>query len=113
MVEPDTAGNIVVFRFIDGGCAVGEKYRAPGKKFWQRKGGRKTFWNAGCMDDSALEEGHKALIITEGEIDGLAAIDCGFHTTDSVPDSAPPVRKHSPRTAVSGFFARSALPLCG
>lgn len=21
--------------------------------------------------------------------------------------------KHSPRTAVSGFFARSALPLCG
>ncbi|MBB3137747.1 hypothetical protein FHS26_005512 [Rhizobium pisi] len=22
-------------------------------------------------------------------------------------------RKHSPRTAGSGFFARSALPLCG
>ncbi|MBY2932538.1 AAA family ATPase [Rhizobium leguminosarum] len=91
-VEPDAAGNIVVFPFIDGGRPVGEKYRAPGKKFWQRKGGRKTFWNADCMDDPALEEGHKALIITEGEIDGLTAIDCGFHTTVSVPDGAPPVR---------------------
>ncbi|MBX5226861.1 AAA family ATPase [Rhizobium sp. NLR9b] len=90
-VEPDIAGNIVVFPFIDGGSAVGEKYRAPGKKFWQRKGGRKTFWNADCMDDPALEEGQKSLIITEGEIDGLTAIDCGFHTTVSVPDGAPPV----------------------
>ncbi|MGO8301443.1 DNA primase, partial [Rhizobium ruizarguesonis] len=67
-VEPDAAGNIFVFPFIDGGLPVGEKYRAPGKKFWQRRGGRKTFWNADCMDYPALEEGHKALIITEGEI---------------------------------------------
>ncbi|MDC9834360.1 AAA family ATPase [Rhizobium binxianense] len=91
-VDPDPSGNIVVFPFIDGGRPVGEKYRAPGKKFWQRKGGRKTFWNADCMDDPALEEGHKALIITEGEIDALTSIDCGFHTTVSVPDGAPPVR---------------------
>ncbi|WP_245494506.1 AAA family ATPase [Rhizobium ruizarguesonis] len=91
-VEPDAAGNIVVFPFIDGGRPVGEKYRAPGKKFWQRKGGRKTFWNVDCMDDPGLEEGHKALIITEGEIDALTSIDCGFHTTVSVPDGAPPVR---------------------
>ncbi|CDM56271.1 MULTISPECIES: bifunctional DNA primase/helicase [Rhizobium] len=92
VVEPDVSGNIVVFPFIDGGRAVAEKYRAPGKKFWQRKNGRKTFWNADCMDDPALEDGHKALIITEGEIDALTSIDCGFHTTVSVPDGAPPVR---------------------
>jgi twinkle protein len=91
-VEPDPNGNIVVFPFIDGGMAVGEKYRAPGKRFWQRKGGRKTFWNADCMDDAALEDGRKALVITEGEIDALTSIDCGFHCTVSVPDGAPPVR---------------------
>src|SRR5690606_9919274 len=77
---------------IDGGKVVGEKYRAPGKRFWQKSGGRKTFWNADCMDDQALEDGRKALIVTEGEIDGLTAIDCGFDTTVSVPDGAPPVR---------------------
>lgn len=92
-VEPDPNGNIVVFPFIDGGKPVGEKYRAPGKKFWQRRGGRKTFWNADCMDDPALEDGRKALIITEGEIDALTAIDCGFHCAVSVPDGAPPVRE--------------------
>lgn len=92
VVTPDLGGNIVVFPFIDGGKVVGEKYRAPGKRFWQKSGGRKTFWNADCMDDQALEDGRKALIVTEGEIDGLTAIDCGFDTTVSVPDGAPPVR---------------------
>lgn len=92
-ILPAMNGNVIVFPFIDGGKAVGEKYRAPGKKFWQRVGGRKTFWNADCMDDPALEAGTKALIITEGEIDALTAIDCGFHTTVSVPDGALPVRE--------------------
>ena len=93
VVVPDASGNVVVFPFIDGAKSVGEKYRAPGKRFWQRAGGRKTFWNADCMDDPALEGGTKALIITEGEIDALTAIDCGFHATVSVPDGAPPVRE--------------------
>jgi twinkle protein len=70
---------------------VNEKYRAPKKKFWQRAGGRKTFWNSDALDDPALEAGHQALIITEGEIDALTAIDCGFPLSVSVPDGAPPV----------------------
>lgn len=90
-VVPAEDGNIIVFPFIDGGAVVGEKYRAPGKKFWQRAGGRKTFWNADCMDDPALAEGHKPLVVTEGELDALTAIDCGFYLTVSVPDGAPPV----------------------
>lgn len=91
-VVADPAGNIVVFPFIDGGKVVGEKYRAPGKRFWQRKGGRKTFWNADVMDDPSLEAGTRPLVIVEGEIDALTAIDCGFVCTVSVPDGAPPVR---------------------
>lgn len=88
---PDPNGNIIVFPFIDGGQEVGAKFRAPGKRFWQRAGGKRTFWNADVMDDPALESGSAPLIITEGEIDALTAIDCGFPFTVSVPDGAPAV----------------------
>lgn len=90
-VVPDGTGNIVVFPFIERESVVNEKYRAPGKKFWQRQGGRRTFWNSDVLDDPALETGHIPLIITEGEIDALSAIECGFPLTVSVPDGAPAV----------------------
>src|SRR5690606_22679991 len=80
------------FPFVHDGRVVGEKYRAPNKRFWQRKGGYKTFWNSDVMDDPALHRG-QPLIITEGEIDALTAIDCGFPFTVSVPDGAPPVKE--------------------
>ena len=37
--EPDEAGSVVAFPFVDRGEVVAEKYRAPGKRFWQRAGG--------------------------------------------------------------------------
>ncbi|MFZ1092786.1 MAG: DNA primase, partial [Xanthobacteraceae bacterium] len=73
-VIPDGNGNIVVFPFLERGVVVNEKYRGPGKKFWQRAGGRRTFWNSDALDDPALEAGHQALVITEGELDALTAI---------------------------------------
>lgn len=90
-IWPSENGKVIVFPFVDGGSVVAEKYRAPGKRFSQRKGGRRTFWNADIMDDPALEAG-TPLIITEGELDALTAIDCGFPFTVSVPDGAPAVR---------------------
>lgn len=90
-VVPDSSGNIIVFPFNDRGVTVSEKYRAPGKKFWQRAGGRRTFWNADALDDPGLETGHLPLVITEGEIDALTAIECGFPLSVSVPDGAPAV----------------------
>lgn len=93
-VVPDSKGNIVVFPFLERGAVVNEKYRGPGKKFWQRQGGRRTFWNADALDDPALEAGTMALIITEGEIDALTAIECGFPLAVSVPDGAPAVREN-------------------
>ena len=92
-VEPDPAGNVVAFPYLENGRVVAEKDRAPGKKFWQRKGGKKTFWNADILDDPSLEQGIAPLIITEGELDGLTAIDCGFPFTVSVPDGAPSIPK--------------------
>lgn len=85
----DAKGRVVAFPFIEHGVEVGCKYRAPGKKFWQRAGARRTFWNADVLDDPLLTSGHAALIITEGEIDALSAIQAGFPLTVSVPDGAP------------------------
>jgi twinkle protein len=90
-LEPHEKGNVVVFPFSDRGAVVNEKYRAPSKKFWQRAGGKRTFWNADALDDPALEDGRMPLVITEGEIDALSAIECGFPLTVSVPDGAPGV----------------------
>lgn len=87
---PAANGNVIAFPFLEHGRAVNEKYRTLDKKFWQRKGGRKTFWNADALDDPMLEMGVVPLIITEGEIDALTAIDNGFPLTVSVPDGAPP-----------------------
>lgn len=90
-IVPDNAGNIIVFPFMDRGVVVNEKYRGPGKKFWQKTGGRRTFWNVDSLDDPALETGQLPLVITEGELDALTAIECGFPLTVSVPDGAPGV----------------------
>lgn len=90
-VVPDEHGNIIAFPFEERGVVVAEKYRTPDKRFWQRPGGRRTFWNADVLDDPALEAGQYPLNITEGEIDALTAIDCGFPLSVSVPDGAPSV----------------------
>ncbi len=89
-VQPHESGNIIVFPFLEREVVVNEKFRAPGKKFWQTTGGRKTFWNADALDDPALADVRHPLVITEGEIDALTAIDCGWPLTVSVPDGAPP-----------------------
>lgn len=88
-IVPDAKGRIIAFPFFERGKVVAAKYRTLDKKFWQRPGGKRTFWNADALDDPALLSGHMPLIITEGEIDALSAIDCGFPLTVSVPDGAP------------------------
>ncbi len=89
-VEPSESGNILVFPFYEHEVVVNAKFRGPNKVFWQLKDGKKTFWNADALDDPALLDGRLPLVITEGEIDALTAIDCGWPLTVSVPDGAPP-----------------------
>lgn len=84
------SGNILVFPYMEHGKTVSKKFRGPEKKFWQEQGGKRTFWNADALDDPALSAGTMPLIICEGEIDALTAIECGFPLTVSVPDGAPP-----------------------
>lgn len=96
-VVPDLTGAVICFPFFESGGVVNEKYRAKGKKFWQWTNPRRTFWNADALQDPTLASADnpngKPLIITEGEIDALTAIDCGFPHTVSVPDGAPPPPK--------------------
>jgi twinkle protein len=58
-VKPDRLGNVIVFPYVEHGTVVAEKYRLPPKKFWQRPGGRRTFWNSDVLDDPALVFRHK------------------------------------------------------
>lgn len=99
-VVEDEGGDVIVFPFIDGGREAGAKYRAAGKRFWQRAGARKTFWNADVIDDPALHDGRYSLVITEGEMDALSVIQAGYPFVVSVPDGAPPARDKDGRLIV-------------
>ena len=95
-VEPDEAGNILVFPIEEHGVVVGEKYRGPDKKFWQRKGSKQTFIGSDALDAPVLrmdfnpgQELHaQSLVITEGEPDWLTAVDLGAIAV-TVPAGAP------------------------
>ncbi len=94
-VDPDPNGNVVIFPFSRRGAVLNEKYRAAHKKFYQKPGGKKLFWNADVLDDPVLIEGRAALVITEGEIDALSVIESGNPFVVSVPDGAPPPREET------------------
>jgi twinkle protein len=79
------AGSLV-FPFFREGKIVNRKYRAPGKKFIQDKGGARAFFNEDCLRDPTLQD--QPVIITEGEFDAIAAIQAGHPRTVSVPDGA-------------------------
>lgn len=71
------------------GKIVNTKHRtiAGEKKFYQETGGRKCFWNIDCLADQTLAD--LPLVITEGELDAISALQSGFPRTVSVPDGAP------------------------
>src|SRR4051812_44233314 len=83
------AGFDIRIPYVERGKAVNWKYRslAGEKRFMQEAGGRKCFWNADVISDRSLAS--EPLIITEGELDAIVAMQCGFPRTVSVPDGAP------------------------
>lgn len=91
-MAPDIRGDTLAFPYLEFGDEVNTKYRGPGKRFWQRKEGRKTFYNADILDDPALTDGRYPLVICEGEMDCLSFLEAGYPFATSVPDGAPPSR---------------------
>ena len=84
------SGEALVIPFLRDGVVVNRKFRTMGaeKRFWQDKDGLKCVWNEDCLRDTSLDD--QPLIITEGELDALSAIQSGFNRVVSVPDGAPP-----------------------
>ena len=76
--------NVIAFPFIKNNMRVATKYRDNKKNMSQDKGGEKCFYR---FDE--MKKGKK-IYITEGEIDALTLIQCGFSDgVTSVPDGAP------------------------
>lgn len=85
----DSAGEWLVIPYLEAGILANRKYRTLGedKRFRQDPGGKQIFWNVDCLADETLDT--QPLVITEGELDALAAIQAGFTRTVSVPGGAP------------------------
>lgn len=91
-VSGNGGGSAAVFAFVRDGQIVNRKYRTSltqgdKGKIWQDKGGVKCVWNEDILRDDTLID--QPLVITEGELDALSAIQAGFQRTISVPDGAP------------------------
>jgi twinkle protein len=98
----------VCFAYKRNGEVLNNKYRTfPEKKFWQ-DGGVKLVWNEDCLRDDTLSS--QPVIITEGEFDALAAVQCGFPRTISVPDGAPAQQVGS-RDSAKYDYLDELLPL--
>ncbi len=65
-----------------------------GEKRFSQEGESPIPWNEDVLRDEALNG--QPLIITEGELDAVAAIQCGFSRTISVPDGAPQEASNEP-----------------
>ena len=84
-------GDCLVIPFKRAGETVRRKYRAIDRdenRWTQDKGGVRCAYNEDALRDPGLRD--QPLIITEGELDCLAALQAGFARSISVPDGAPP-----------------------
>lgn len=98
-IDPETAtrlgitsekrggGTVIVFPVVENGETVNNKYRGRGKRFTQDPDARKTFWNSDAIELAKQQD--RPLVITEGEMDALSAIEAGYPFVVSVPDGAP------------------------
>ena len=81
-------GDAIAIPFVRDGKTVNTKFRSFAvKKFWQTGGGVQCAWNEDALRDDTLRD--HPLIITEGELDALAAICAGYPRVISVPGGAP------------------------
>jgi len=82
--------NWLAVPYTDGAETINHKYRLISEKDHRMDNGAPlSLWNANCLSDPKVRNGHAPLVITEGEWDALAAIQAGFQFAVSVPNGAP------------------------
>ena len=82
--------NWLVVPYLERGEAINHKWRLTSEKRHRMDSGAPlSLWNADCLTDTKVRDGQTPVVITEGEWDALAAIQCGFPFTVSVPNGAP------------------------
>ena len=103
-------GECLAIPFNKEGAVVNRKFRTFGekKRFWQEANGQKCFWNEDVLRDDSLIA--QPLIITEGEMDALVALQCGFARTVSVPDGAP-AKQIEQMNSLKYSYIETARPL--
>lgn len=81
--------DIVAIPYFDGAVQVNAKRRtvAGEKRFFQDPSAPQIFWNVNAIADPTLAS--YPLVITEGELDAIAAMQAGFVRVVSVPNGAP------------------------
>lgn len=97
-------GDAIAIPYVDDGKRVGRKHRTltGEKRFTQDKGTPQIFWNVDCLRDDTLKA--EPLVITEGEMDALAALQAGYARVVSVPGGAPNERVRGEEGKKYGFL---------
>jgi twinkle protein len=89
----DGNANWIAVPYVENGRVINHKYRlASEKRHRMDEGAPLTLWNL----DSVSQYPDRPLVITEGEWDALAAIQCGYPRTVSVPNGAPQQQSDNP-----------------
>lgn len=92
----DGSGFWLTVPYVHKGETVNHKYRQTGEKRHRMDTDAPlSLWNADCL----AEAKGQTVIITEGEWDALAAIQCGFRFVVSVPNGAPASQTAEPENA--------------
>lgn len=107
-------GECLVLPFRREGQVVRRKFRrfdvAEGRSRWSaEKGGLRIAFNEDCLRDESLLD--QPLIVTEGELDAVAAIQGGFGRTISVPDGAPQEPVKDPEESKAYAWLADIRPL--
>lgn len=84
-----SGSEVLVFPYERGGVQVNRKFRKlEAKEFHQDAGAEQVLWRIDCITDEALAD--EPLVVTEGELDAVAAIQAGYWRTVSMPGGGPP-----------------------
>jgi twinkle protein len=114
-IGPDGGNDWIAIPYRRGGRVVHHKYRRVFKQdgapnFQQDRGARQCWWNEEILSDPTLAA--EALIITEGELDAIAAMQTGFQRVLSVPNGAPEAEvRHEGQSNGKYSFLADTLPL--